>query len=113
PDNEAILLEPQGGYLVRDVYPEIYIYDLESSTLSQITDTPDYRETLVRWLPPGDHVIFVSPCQEPCTYGIEDIYLTDRFGNIQVLTNLDSQLPDFVRTYDDICFLAFNPQDQR
>jgi hypothetical protein len=97
PASDAILLFPPGilydGWTLQDVY----LYDLQSDMLTQLTNTSDDIEGYVMWLPDNDHIVFVGtdvPCQSSCTSYASNLYAMDRAGeNLIRLTDLGSQVP--------------------
>ncbi len=103
PDSSSILLLSVGIYAeVSLQVHEIYLYDLATDGLAQLTDTPNLVERSIRWFPDSQRIIYtgdVTSCNLPCI-SINNLYVLDSSDlSTEMLTDLGTQLlldmPDF------------------
>jgi hypothetical protein len=99
PNGDAILVAPPPGTDSR-FFPEIrdlYLYALDTQTLSNLTNTPDFYEANVQWLPDNQHIVFLGesvPCITGCSDTITNIWIIESDNPTPiVLTTLESDLP--------------------
>jgi Tol biopolymer transport system component len=108
PVGDALLLGASEDVYLNGFVPyvhDLYLFDLDTGSVTQLTVTPDFPETVFYWFPDGQAIFyaeFFQTCESPCI-PIENYVRVDRSGqNAQALTDLESDLLSIVpATYSE------------
>jgi hypothetical protein len=108
PASDGIALAPPREYLdVAEPLNQIYLYDLPSDQLTEITATSGGSSGPLLWLPDNQHIVFVGSiisCDQPCVT-VRNLYSVDRAGvNSVALTDLANQIPSKTTAPYDFCY---------
>lgn len=121
PNSDYIVLAPPRYIFDMPTLEDLYLYELSTKTIKQLTNTPDEQvETGITWLPDDETIVFAGhteDCQQACTGYVENLYSISRNkGNENKLTDLGTQLPmlgNNVYHSCDVRAVAWSESDKR